>query len=756
MMYREFLESGHRVFALWPIGPDGQCGCGDPDCDATGKHPRASNWQHTPLWSDDQVEVMEEMGQFATGYGVLVSSGLLVIDVDERNGGAESYARLLESVPEVAGAGMIVRTGSGGQSRHLYFSLPSAAALVQHLDAYPGIDFKSTGFVVGPGSLHASGNTYEVLQGSPHDIDPAPESLVALLQKPDRHRSSVNGQPVDVSEADLESMLEAIDPDTDHETWIRCGMSVHHATGGTAFALWDEWSARGQKYPGADVLEKRWHSFGKASHPVTVGTLTHYAEQAGWIAPVEFTSEVHFAMDSDDGGLSTENVDLLRPPGFTGRLADWINRRNRYPRESLATAAALATVSSVAGMRYVDPLDGITPNLFLFGVSASATGKESVLKSHQELLRAAGVSAAVHGGMKSEQEIYRNLMRHQAALYVLDELGEQLAKIQNARTKGTASYLEGIIGTVMSLYSKANSYALITGDLQEEIRAQLQKDMAAINKRMDEHGENEADQIRMGNLTRQIESINEGIENPYLGIFGLTTPERFDAIMDYDMAVNGFLGRALIFREREDNPRAKPRGAVERGPVPDDIAATLQNLYAPGFADMRATRVERIGDQVDIPSRPDAEEMLDDVGEAFWTMAEGAKDETGLTAIPRRGYEQVAKISMILAIPEGLRTVEHVRWAYALVRRDVDEKMKLAHSNSAMDKLDALASTIMSMVTSEHGETAGRIRNRCRRYRKEDVAKCLEKLVEAGHLRSDEVPAGRGKTTKKYFSSINT
>jgi len=140
----------------------------------------------------------------------------------------------------------------------------------------------------------------------------------------------------------------------------------------------------------------------------------------------------------------------------------------------------------------------------------------------------------------------------------------------------------------------------------------------------------------------------------------------------------------------------------------------------------------------------------------FHALAEQAKNETGLTAIPRRGYEQVAKVSMLLAIPEGLRTAEHVRWAYALVKRDIDEKMNLAHSNSATDKLDALASTIMSLVTDDHGETAGRLRNRCRKYRKQDVETCLDKLVKAGHLKAKEVPAGRGKTTVKYFSAVNS
>jgi hypothetical protein len=144
--------------------------------------------------------------------------------------------------------------------------------------------------------------------------------------------------------------------------------------------------------------------------------------------------------------------------------------------------------------------------------------------------------------------------------------------------------------------------------------------------------------------------------------------------------------------------------------------------------------------------------MLDEVEQAFYEMAERAKHENGLTAIPRRGYEQVAKVSMILAIPGGLRTPEHVRWAYKLVKQDIDEKMKLANANSSSDKQDALASAVMSHVTVDHGETIGRLRNKCRKFRPEDVDKIVEKLEEAGYLRSEDHSAGRGKKTKKYFA----
>jgi hypothetical protein len=693
---------------------------------------------------------MEEMGQFETGYGVL-TDGLLVVDVDERNGGAKSYEALLEAVPQIAGAGLVVKTGSGGLSKHLYFSLEDAAALVQNLKDYPGIDFKSTGYVVGPGSLHESGNRYEVLAGSPFDIEKAPAALLDLLKKPDRHRASVNGVSVDVSDDDLKGMLAAIPnlTDTDYETYIRIGMAIHLVTSGEGYQLWADWAAKGDKYDPKD-MGKKWHSFGKSANPVTFGTLAHYAEEAGWVAPVDFSSELHF--DAPEAcGLETKGIDLLRPPGFVGKLTKWINDRNRHPREHLAVAAALASISSVAGMRYVDPLDGITPNLFLFGVSGSATGKESVLKSYQEILKAAGVVAAAHGSFKSEQEIYRNLTRHQAALYTIDELGETLGKIANARAKGTAAYLEGIIGTLMSLYSKANSFAMITGDLKEEIRQSLTKELAGVQKRVDGNEPFDGDEMKLESLKRQVGNVDKGIEKPYLCIFGLTTPERFSDLMDFDMATNGFMGRSLIFREREDNPKSKPRNKIQKDPIPNDIAATLMQLYAPGHSEL-FERVECVGEQVDVPTRDDAREKLDEIEHAFYEMAEKAKNQTGLTAIPRRGYEQVAKVSMILSIPGGLRTVEHVMWAYALVKRDVDEKMKLAYSNSATDKQDALASMVMSHVTDEHGETIGRLRSKCRSYRKEDVDKVVDKLVENSFLRFEETSAGKGRTTKKYFA----
>ena len=723
-MHRDFWEAGYRIFGLYPFRGD-RCGCGNADCKAVGKHPLISNWQHTPQWDTEQIEAMEMADQFATGFGVLIR-GLLVIDVDARNGGVDSYTRLRADYPEIEKAGLIVATGSGGGSKHVYFSVAEDLALVQKHADYPGIDFKSSGYVVGPGSKHASGSIYAVEYGSAYDIDKAPEGLISLLKKPDRHRAEVGGQVVDVSHADLAEMLTHVDADADHETWVRCGMAVHHASAGTAFDVWDRWSAKGGKYPGSDVLAKRWHSFGKASNPVTLGTLTHYAEQGGWRQSVTFESSEPVAFV----GLDTSAINLKRPPGLVGKVAEWIEDQCRRPREHLSVAGALMAVGNIVGLRYTDDIDGVCTNLFTFCVAASGTGKEAVQQSISACHVAAGIGAATHGSIKSEQEIVRNLVRHQASLYIIDEIGIFLKKIKNAQAKGGAAYLDGIIGHLMSAYSKADGHMLLTGDMREEVRRMMRQELANLEKQL-EDGESVLAQI--DGVKAQLAKLSSGLEKPFLSMAGFTTPETFDELVDFHNATNGFIGRSVLFTERETVPPKKRR--FKRRPMPDSLKYALAQLYNGGsFSMIGRDRVEFYEDRVEIPSTDEAAAMLEQVSDAFDELAEEHKAKTGLEALALRAYEQVAKVSLILAVPEGLRTEEHVRWAYALIKRDVKEKMDLVTSNDRVKDAPALAlrSKIANQIAHDDGETLGVIVNRLRKYKKADVEKCLGEMVKDG------------------------
>lgn len=744
MIHNEFRDAGYKIFGLLgPVDHDGR----PLDPRMAYKKPYSSGWQHTPDWSDEQWDTMHEMGQFETGYGVLMS-GIMVVDIDARNGGVESYERLLEAIPSLAGAGLIVTTGSGGGSKHLYFK-SAGIALVQSLKDYPGIDFKSSGYVVGPGSLHSSGDRYVVAVGSPEEIDDAPPALIEALQKPEHHRNEYNGSVMDVSQADIADMLAHIDGFDEYDRWVEVGMCVHHATDGTGFDVWDDWSQKSSKYAPED-MHKKWHSFGKSANPKTIGTLIHLAEQGGWQQSVTFTPTVDFDFATPTIPKDNE-VDLLRPPGFVGEVAAWIESQSRRPRERLAVAAALTAVGNLVGLRYRDERDNVTANLFSFCVAGSGTGKESIQQAIAEIHAVAGISGATHGAIKSEQEIMRNIaIRHQAAFYVVDEIGLFLQKVKNAQVRGGAAYLEGITGTLMSAYSKANGRMLITGDLRDDVKSQISKEVASLNRKKDD-GES-VDEAALAKLTAKMNSLDEGLVRPFVSLIGFTTPVTFDGLVDFDAATNGFIGRSLLFEEKETAPRSK-KGFKARA-MSAGMADRVRSIYAAGSFDLIASKdICEVSPRLPIHTEQSASDLLDEIVDWFETQAEEHKAMTGLESLYLRAYELVAKVSFVLAAPHGVRTVEHVRWAYALVKRDIDAKMHLVVSNNGDHGKQAMAlQSAIAHAVGDEGLTIGVLRNRLsRKWKRDDVDKMVANMLERGMIHEQEVPAGNGRTTKKLF-----
>ena len=768
----DYIESGFKLFGLHGV-TNGHCNCGNAECDAILKHPIMSNWQNVPNWSDEQIECFSEMGHFNTGFGVIVK-GFLVVDVDARNGGVASFKKLCKDIPGILECAFVVNTGSGGGSQHWYFKLSDVdkiKSLMQTCNKYKGIDFKTSGYVVGSGSLHESGANYETAKGYPQDVDFAPPELIALLERPAFYRVTNNGQDLDIDEQHIVTLLGFIDPSIEYNEWVSVGMAIHHCLGGGGFDIWDSWSAPSTKYGGTSVLSKHWHSFGKTSNPVGYGTLLHYANAGGYCEPVTFVYDGSLGTIEDDSeavagdGVSVkhlldEPVDVRRPPSFVGELTQWINDQCLYPRENLAVAAALTAVSSLAGMRYTDELDGMSPNILAFCIAGSGTGKEQIMQSYLQIIKAAQVQSALHGGFKSEQEIMRNLIRHQAAFYCVDELGITLNKLQNASKKGGASYLEGIVGLIMSVYSKANGYLPITGDLKDEIKQKLTLEYAQLEKKIEKlPQDSSSDSTRerledmQADVLQAIQNVDDGLENPYLTLLGFTTPVTFNDLMSFEQATNGFMARAMIFSDLETNPKRKTK--FKKTPMPVYLSNALRNLYSHGHFDAlerTVARVQSLGDKSTLPTTGDATELLNEVYERFYKLAEFHKATTGMEAIARRGYELASKVSLICALPSGLRTASHVCYGYALAMQDVERKIKLAYSTDNSKTTDGLAAKVLSIIDKEHGETLGVICNRLRGTPKPQVETLLAEMVGKGMLKIQEyAKSNDNRTVKRFF-----
>lgn len=115
---------------------------------------------------------------FSANFGVQLQTTDFVIDVDPRNGGLESFQRLISKLdlPDT----FTVTTGSGG--KHYYFKKPADFKTRKNLKEYKGIDFISDGgYVVGAGSIHPE--TKKPYFGEPTEIAEVPQELLDLIEK---------------------------------------------------------------------------------------------------------------------------------------------------------------------------------------------------------------------------------------------------------------------------------------------------------------------------------------------------------------------------------------------------------------------------------------------------------------------------------------------------------------------------------------------------------------------------------------------
>lgn len=422
----------------------------------------------------------------------------------------------------------------------------------------------------------------------------------------------------------------------------------------------------------------------------------------------------------------TKKHDLKSPPGLVGEVTKYINSQCRYPRENLAVISALVSVGNIGGLYHKLENNKISSNLFAFCIAGSATGKEAVLQATNDLHITAGVAAAIHGSIKSEQEIVRNLIRHQAAFYNIDELGLFLRKLNMSHKSGGASYLQGIIGMLMAAYSKSSGNLLLSGDVKDEIKKDLNREIAALNKQADD-GKSIVDS-RIEALIATLNNIDNGLSKPFLSMIGFSTPSTFNESVSFEQITSGFIGRSIIINEPDTNPKRK-RCFVAPG-MPDDLITQIRSLsITDGDYDTQQRRIESNGSFNIITTGREAQQALEDAADWFEQEADKHTEKTGFEAVVRRGYEMIEKISFILAIGEPNRTLAHVEWATEYIKRDIEYKTLLAYSNvkEKSNPIESMAAKILCSI-GDSGVTAGKLVNKYRVSR-ELVDSAVEYLI---------------------------
>jgi len=191
-----YASQGWKVLPCHGIREDGRCTCGQPHAEPkdVGKHPRISGWNNEA--TDDAETVARWWKEQPDGnIGIFCRpSGFLVIDIDPRSGGPDSFEKFEQLVEGALPPTVEAVTGEynvGGKvirGRHLFYKCDPGEALVGNLSksGLKGIDIKHNGYVLIAPSKHFSGTTYDWAPGrAPWQIEmaEAPEELLVALRK---------------------------------------------------------------------------------------------------------------------------------------------------------------------------------------------------------------------------------------------------------------------------------------------------------------------------------------------------------------------------------------------------------------------------------------------------------------------------------------------------------------------------------------------------------------------------------------------
>lgn len=180
----------------WPVIPvhgidqySGHCTCGQvtqgqfKPYHANGKHPYTEHGHKDASTSHAQIHLWFSMWPDANvGIATGGKSGLVVLDVDPKNGGFESLQKLQRR------HGTLPKTlccTSGGGGLHFYFKHPGFEIRGRR-GMEPGLDVQADGGrIVAPPSMHQSGIKYVWMLGHGPDevkIAPLPKWLLTAIQ----------------------------------------------------------------------------------------------------------------------------------------------------------------------------------------------------------------------------------------------------------------------------------------------------------------------------------------------------------------------------------------------------------------------------------------------------------------------------------------------------------------------------------------------------------------------------------------------
>lgn len=321
------------------------------------KIPAIKDWSKysKELPSEEDIARWKEIPDANIGVVLGEASGLIGLDfdydVDNMHDEIKNY---------LSNDDTIIKKGNKGCT--MFFNYSGEDTAGWSVGSERVLDLLSNGtHTVVPPSIHPEGDEYhyQSLEGlnDDRDIPSLPRRFVRkvgkLFDKEVTEKKSTTSGDIQVDIKEVRNALDHIDNNSnkvDYDVWLHIGMALKEGLGDDGFALWDEWSARSNKYVPED-MQYKWDSFKKGGR--TLGTLFKMAMENGFefsadeislegiIKPSDLIDDLEsWRVDGIDRGETTGLTNLDNLIHFKkGETVVWTGYANSGKSEVLDTVA---------------------------------------------------------------------------------------------------------------------------------------------------------------------------------------------------------------------------------------------------------------------------------------------------------------------------------------------------------------------------------------------------------------------------------
>jgi len=642
--------------------------CGYRIFPCSGKVPMIPKWQEMATSDLSMVEAWWE--KWPQANVAIHCKGLLVIDIDvnhnEGQDGFKWYETLTsEQIMSLSGA-MQVNTPRGGM--HLYFRNKDDKGRCSVSDIFEGVDTKVEG-----GYVMAMGNdnyTLEVLSEplAITELEEAPDWLYDILKTRKTKESKSIGNIITSGNRNgaLTSMAG---------TMRRMGMDQNEIYAGISA-----------------VNDNRCDPKLKDSEVINIAkSVAKYEPDQIDTLLTEGIDEIKLNMAKKNRKEPIVPESLLEIDGFVGDMMNYNQECAPYPNKVIAFCGAISLLSLLIGRKIRDSSD-IRPNLYVLALANSSAGKDHPRKTNMRILRKIGLQEECAEKFASGEGVQDALMNHPRILFQTDECDD----IMRALKHNQGGYYEGIISTLLTMYTYSNS------SFPMRKKAFSKKENADLTPKF--------------------------IDEPHLGMFGTAIPSHYYESLSSRLLTNGLFARMMIL------------DAGKRGKGQNSTIKTLPKKIIEPCEYWKS--LERVDDEaIIIPYTNLAEDAISEFRvycEQQYDKSEAQGDAVGCT-VWGRSIEQARKLAMVHAFSNDFKTdvidVDSVIWATTLMKAMIDRMLYMADMYSSDSNLQHLISKITSCL---HKVTDNKIAHtelmRKTKVSAKELKEAIETMVERGNL----------------------